>query len=386
MNFSPEKIEEHFRENFSERGELGAAVSIWKGEEEIIALTGGTVGRDDNSPWKTDTLVPVWSATKGPAALTVLLALHEAGLSVNDPVDELWPELQAGEKGSLSFAQLLAHKSGLAALDPGNRPSILQHSEVVKALEKQEPFWQAGFGHGYHPRTSGALMEEIVRRATSGSTLGKYWRDNIARPLDIDFFIGGLSAEDLERVATIYPPKVIKSSEEEARFYRALGDPESLSLWAFSSPRGVKSLTEINNLEYLQSGIPSLGGVGSARALAKFYAVLANRGFWNGVQVIPEIIFDSITTPIAYGEDYTLLLPTAFSAGFMLDPVDRETGEKVRHLFGPGRKSFGQPGAGGSHAFADPENQISFAYVMNQMQSGILPNDKSLGLVNLLYS
>ena len=229
-------------------------------------------------------------------------------------------------------------------------------------------------------------MEEIVRRITGGTTLGQYWMENVARPLGIDFYIGGLSADDLNRVATIYAPKFLRPSEEEASFYQSLGDPESLSLWAFSSPRGLKSLGEINKIEYLQSGVASLGGVGSARGLAKFYAVMANRGLWNGVQVIPETIFESITTPIAFGEDYTLLLPTAFSAGFMLDPVDRESGEKIRTLFGPGKRSFGQPGAGGSHAFADPENQISFAYVMNQMQSGILPNVKSLGLVNLLYS
>ncbi len=386
MNTSPELIETYFQENFVIRDELGAAVSIWKGEKEIVALAKGLISKDSDAQWTVDTLVPVWSATKGPAALTVLLALHEAGISIHAPVQDLWRELRAAEKKGLSFAQLLAHQSGLAALDPDNRPSIHNHQEVVKALEIQAPFWQAGFGHGYHPRTSGALMEELVRRATGGNTLGQFWKEKIATPLNLDFYIGGLTSSEVERLATIYPPKAMRPSTEEASFYQALGDPQSLSLWAFCSPLGLRALGEINKIEHLQSGIPSLGGVGSARGLSKFYAVLANRGRWNGVQVIPESIIDSITTPLTSGEDFTLLIPTAFSAGFMMDPIDPNTGRKLRAIFGPGHKSFGQPGAGGSHAFADPENALSFAYVMNQMESGILPNAKSLGLVNLMYS
>jgi len=385
MNTSPELIKTYFQENFSTRNELGAAISIWKGEEEIISLAGGQISKHSDAPWTVDTLVPVWSATKGPAALTVLLALHEAGISIHAPVQDLWRELRAAEKKGLSFAQLLAHQSGLAALDPDNRPSLHSHDEVIKALEVQAPFWQAGFGHGYHPRTSGALMEEIVRRATGGTSLGQFWKEKIATPLNLDFFIGYLTNSELDRLATIYPPSVMKPSAEEADFYQALGDPQSLSLWAFSSPTGLRALNEINKVEHLQSGNPSLGGVGSARGLGKFYAVLANRGKWQGVQVIPESIIDSLTSPLSSGEDFTLLIPTAFSAGFMMDPINPDTGTKLRTIFGPGQKSFGQPGAGGSHAFADPENALSFAYVMNQMESGILPNAKSLGLVNLLY-
>jgi CubicO group peptidase (beta-lactamase class C family) len=386
MNISPKSIEAYFQENFMTRHELGAAVSIWKGEEELISLAGGRISKNSDVPWTVDTIVPVWSATKGPAALTVLLALHEAGISIHAPVQNLWRDLRAAEKKGLSFAQLLAHQSGLAALDPDHRPSIHDHNEIIKALEIQTPFWQAGFGHGYHPRTSGALMEEVVRRATGGTTLGQLWREKIATPLNLDFFIGGLTQAEMNRLATIYPPTVMRPSAEEADFYQALGDPLSLSLWAFSSPSGLRALSEINQIENLQSGIPSLGGVGSARGLGKFYAVLANRGKWHGVQVIPESIIDCLTTPLTSGEDFTLLIPTAFSAGLMMDPIDPITGKKLRSIFGPGHQSFGHPGAGGSHAFADPENGLGFAYVMNQMESGILPNIKSLGLVSLIYS
>ncbi|NNE91985.1 MAG: beta-lactamase family protein, partial [Verrucomicrobiales bacterium] len=340
----------------------------------------------DAPRWDQNTLVPIWSATKGPAAATLLLALEKAGLSVHTPVADLWPELRAARETELTVGQVLAHRSGLAALDPDNRPAIHQHREVVRALERQEPFWQPNFSHGYHPRTSGALLEELVRRVTNGTSLGRFWKEQFALPLGIDVFIGGLGASEVDRLATMYPPESLQPPPAETAFYAKLADPESLSLAAFSSPGGMRGLGSINKLEYLQPGIPSLGGVASARGLAKFYAVLANRGRWKGVQVLSEKTVAACSVPLSEGEDLTLKLPTAFSTGFVLDPVDPETGQKIRSLFGSSRRSFGQPGAGGSHAFADPENGISFAYVMNQMRTGILPNEKSTGLVNLMYS
>ena len=80
------------------------------------------------------------------------------------------------------------------------------------------------------------------------------------------------------------------------------------------------------------------------------------------------------------GIDRILQIPTAFSAGFMKDSPDAP-----RRIFGPSPSAFGHPGAGGSNAFADPENGIGFAYVMNQMEQSLLPNEKSLRLVDALY-
>ncbi|MEO0417164.1 MAG: serine hydrolase domain-containing protein [Verrucomicrobiota bacterium] len=214
--------------------------------------------------------------------------------------------------------------------------------------------------------------------------MGKYWREEIARPNGIDVWIGELGPTQLERIATIYPPKRLNVSADEANFYRSMGDKDSLAFRAFASPGGMRGLSDVNKLEVQQAGLPALGGVASARGLAKFYAILAAGGEWDGVQVIPKSIVRLGSQPISQGQDKTLLMPTAFSSGWMLDPAG-ENGEKQRQLFGPSKKAFGQPGAGGSHAFADPESGISFAYVMNQMEAGVLPNEKSLGLVRDLY-
>jgi CubicO group peptidase (beta-lactamase class C family) len=181
------------------------------------------------------------------------------------------------------------------------------------------------------------------------------------------------------------PPKGQHPNEEELPFYRALAQPDSLSLAAFASPSGMRSLAEINQLEFLQAGLPAFGGIGSACALGKFYQILARDGVSEGEQVIPARVVRAARALQSSGHDRTLLLPTAFTAGFKTDPLD-ERGQKIRALFGPSMTAFGQPGAGGSHAFADPESGHSFAYVMNQMEAGILPNRKSLDLVDLLYS
>lgn len=379
-----ESLEERFHRNFEAYGELGASVSIWKNGQEVLSLHGGWLDPRRETPWGPDALVPVWSATKGPAALTFLHALDAAGRSPLDPVASVWPELRAARDGRLRFHQLLAHQSGLPALDPDNRPHVLAHGEVVAALEKQEPWWTPGESHGYHPRTYGYLLDEVVRRV-SGMPLGNYWNERLAAPWGLEFWIGDFPARVLDRLATMVPPKAHRPAGEELPFYRELVNPDSLAFAAFASPSGLRTLGEINRLEILQAGLPAFGGIGTASALGKFYQILANEGKLEGRELLPARLVRRARTLICSGEDRTLLLPTAFATGFQLDPLDAE-GRKLRTLFGPSAAAFGQPGAGGSHAFADPERGWSFAYVMNQMEFGIFPNRKSLDLVDLLYA
>ncbi|MCH1408874.1 MAG: beta-lactamase family protein [Verrucomicrobiales bacterium] len=379
------QLEEIFRRNFEERAEVGASVSVWKDGQEILTLHYGWRDRDESAPWNGDTLCPVWSVTKGPAAIATLHAIIEAGISPSARVSEIWPELRAASKSRLTFSKLLAHGAGLAALDSDNRPDILNHRAVVAALEKQEPNWTPGKAHGYHPRTYGFLLDEIVRRVSNGKTLGSYWKEMIATPAKIDFHIGNLTNAELSRLAAIIPPKIQRPNPEELPFYRAIADPESIAASAFGSPGGMSALSDINKLEYLQAGLPALGGVGSANGIARFYQILAQSGELDGVRYLPRPVTDAARSQQFTGDDQTFLFPTTFATGFMKDPIGTN-GTKSRTLFGPTLQSFGQPGAGGSHAFADPESGISFAYVMNQMETGVLPNRKSLDLVEALYA
>ncbi len=379
------QLEEIFRRNFEERAEVGASVSVWKDGQEILTLHYGWRDREESEPWTGDTLCPVWSVTKGPSAIATLHAIIEAGISPSARVSEIWPELRAATESRLTFSKLLAHGAGLAALDSDNRPDILNHRAVVAALEKQEPNWTPGKAHGYHPRTYGFLLDEIVRRVSNGKTLGSYWKEMIATPAKIDFHIGDLTNAELSRLAAIIPPKIQRPNSEELPFYRAIADPESIAASAFGSPGGMSALSDVNKLEYLQAGLPALGGVGSASGIARFYQILAQSGELDGVRYLPRPVIDAARSQQFTGDDQTFLFPTTFATGFMKDPLGSD-GTKSRALFGPSLQSFGQPGAGGSHAFADPENCISFAYVMNQMETGVLPNRKSLDLVEALYA
>lgn len=366
-----------FDANFQERGEVGAAVSIWHGEEEIVSLAGGFRERERTQPWTAETLVPIWSATKGVAAACALTALDEAGHDLREPVSKIWPEL-AGP----SFAQLLSHQAGLAALD--NPPAMEDYAAVIRALENaaNHPNWPPGSGHGYHPRTFGFLADELVRRASGAESLPRYWRERFAEPLKLDLWLGLPVSEDA-RVAEIIAARASVNTPQN-EFYRAFANPDSLSRRAFASPRGVNAVSDMRRPENWRHGYPSMGGIASARGLAQFYALFANGGMWKGQRVISETVCQWAETLQVSGRDLVLLTETAFSAGFMKDPVDA-AGQKLRQIHGPSLSAFGHPGAGGSHAFADPEHGFAFAYVMNQMELGVLPNEKSLSLVRELY-
>ncbi len=372
-----QNVQDRFQENFTALGEVGAAVSVWQDGREILHLCGGTLTKENGPAWTPETMVPVYSATKGPAAATLLLTLHDARLDLEAPVRAVWPQLAL----PLTFGELLSHQAGLPALtDP---PSIHDYTAVVHALEHQTPAWRPGTAHGYHPRTYGFLLDECVRRLTGGTTLGEVWRQRLAGPLGLDFWIGGLPESRYPDVARLYPGRPKPPHPEEAAFFQAMAAPDSLTRHAFQSPAGLHAVAEMNQPTAWQAGLPAFGGVGSARALGKFYALLANHGHWENREIIPPEVLRWMTTPLVNGNDPVLCLPTSFSAGFMMDPLT-SAGTKQRSRFGPSLDAFGHPGAGGSHAFADPAHGLAFAYVMNQMQPGVLPNEKSLRLVQAL--
>lgn len=374
-----------FEDNFRSRGDLGASVSIWQGGVEILSLNAGHCDRVRTRAWTAETLVPVWSATKAPAAVCALLALEEARLPLDSPVSEIWPEFVGAGKAQMSFAHFFSHTAGLCALD--ERVSIMNYESVIEALEHQQPLWDPGMKQGYHARTFGFLMDEIVRRITGAESLGEYFLEMIGGPMGLDFWIG-LPKEEHHRVATLYPGK-ISIADSDRSFLKAFSTSGTLTQRTFTSPMGLNAIQDFNLPETWQRGYASMGGVGSASGLGKFYAMLAQGGTWNGYQIVPESIIRLLGETLSEEEDLVLCTPVAFGAGVMKDPLLPADPElppaKLRQHFGPSFSAFGHPGAGGCLAFADPENQISFAYVMNQMETGALPGAKSIGMIEKLY-
>src|SRR5437773_4962067 len=370
-----QRLEPLFRNNFERFGELGAAVSIWQDGKPIVDLHGGFCDARHGKAWEADTVVLVWSATKGIGSACVLHALQEHRINIDRRVTEFWPEFAHADKEKITLSQLLSHQAGLCALDA--RVDILDYSAVIRALAVQKPWWSPGTAHGYHARTFGFLLDELVRRI-AGKTLSQYWREVFAQPLNLDLWIG-LPEEENSRVATVYAAKSGRPPEPK-QFYSDLTKPGTLARKTFTSPYGLNSVSGMNTPAVRVQPIVSFGGIGSASALATLHSMLANGGKLEGRTFFAQETIACMTTTLADGVDRVFQIPTASSAGLMKDPRNA-----ARRMFGPSLNAFGHPGAGGSHAFADPEHRISFAYVMNQMEQSLLPDEKSLRLADEVY-
>jgi CubicO group peptidase (beta-lactamase class C family) len=370
------RMEPLFKENFEKFGELGAGISVWQNGKPILELDGGFRDPRREQVWAHDTLVLIWSATKGIGSACLLHALQEHRIDFERRVAEFWPEFAQGGKGRITLAQLVSHQAGLAALD--QEVDILNYDGVIEALERQEPNWPPGTAHGYHARTFGFLLDELVRRI-SGTRISGYWRTIFAEPLRLDLWIG-LPEKENTRVAPMFAPKAGETPEPKA-FYREVATRGTFAHQVFTSPRGLNAVSEMNKPEIRAQPIVSLGGIGTANSLGKFYAMLANAGHAGDREFFSQETLRSMRTTFSDRVDRVFQIPTAFSAGFIKDSQNT-----VRKRFGNSASAFGHPGAGGSNAFADPENRIAFAYVMNQMEQSVLANEKSLRLVNAIYS
>jgi CubicO group peptidase (beta-lactamase class C family) len=366
---------DRFRENFDQFSELGASVCIRHNGEETVHLADGYRDREKTLRWTEKTPVLIWSATKALSSACLIHAACEHGIQLERKVVDLWPEYGQNGKADTTLIHVLSHQAGQPALREPSI-SILDHSAVVSQLALQEPFWKPGEAHGYHPRTYGFLVDELVRRITHGTPIGRYFRLIFGDPLGLDLWMG-VPDSVANEVAPIFAPRKLQRSGSEEPFYRTLSEPGSLTRMAFSSPAGLHSPSQMNDPTVRRQSIPSLGGIGTAGALARFYETLCSDEIFSSETI------RRISTTQCSGKDQILRVDTAFGIGFMKDPLNGN--EKIRKIFGPEPNGFGQPGSGGSLGFCDPKNRIAFAYVMNQMEPGVFPNEKSLRLVDCLY-
>ena len=375
-------VEEAFEKNFSAGLEVGAGLSIFRGNKEAVLLCRGFCDAARSLPWRDETLVLIWSATKGVAAACTLHAMQEAGADLHTRVADFWPEFGQAGKGALTLAHVLSHRVGLCALEDTSA-NILDRGSVVRAIENQVPLLPVEAGPAYGPRVFGFVLDEIVRRLAEGECLANYWRRVFAEPLGIDLWIG--LPENLNaRVATIIPPRAGPPAAGDELFLRALVDANSLTRRAFASPPGISGISAMNSPQIRAASLPSMGGIASAHALAKFDAMLAGEGTWEGRALFKKETLGWMSTRLAQGFDPVLQREMSFSAGFMMDPLDGN-GRKVRSLLSPSPSAFGHAGAGGSLGFADPEQGVGFGYVMNQMESGVLPHERCTSLVRAFY-
>lgn len=375
-----EPVREAFAANFDRHGDIGAAMCVYRHGKPVVDLWGGIADPDTGRPWTRDTLQLVYSATKGATATAAHLLAQRGALDLDAPVAKYWPEFATAGKADLPVRWLLSHQAGLVALDrPVPMNKALTWHPMTDALAVQRPQWAPGAAHGYHGRTWGWLVGEVIRRA-SGRTPGRFFAEEIAGPLGLDFYIG-LPTSERDRLShmvyqqpdvdlTTVPPESI--AEDLREMVAAWRDPNSLSNRAFAvtDPAAI----DFNSPEVQAAELPSSNGIGTARALARMYASLI--GEVDGVRLLaPETLASAIKEQ-ANGTDQVMLVQSRFSSGYML-PTE------TTPMTGP--NAFGHTGRGGSLAFADPEYGIAFSYSMNHIIGG--PDDsRAASLVDAVRS
>jgi CubicO group peptidase (beta-lactamase class C family) len=386
-----ERVAEEFVRNFQERDEVGAAVAITIEGEKVVDLWGGSADPASNKPWMEDTIALVWSATKGATALCAHMLADRGLLDLDAPVVRYWPEFGQAGKETIPVKMLLNHQSGLAAIrEPLPPGAFCEWELMIKALEKEEPWWRPGSMHGYHGFTFGWLVGEVVRRV-SGKSLGTFFREEVAEPLGLDFWIG--LPEALEnRVAFMFPAPPPGPEGPMPPMFVAMADPTSLqTLVMFNSgghmlpgPDGVFGF----NVQAAHAAeIGAAGGISNARGLAGMYALLANGGSLNGVRLVGrESLARMAAVSSASGLDATVLAPTRFSLGYVKS-IDnrREPSCTENDSVILSEEAFGHSGFGGALGFADPAARMSFGYVMNRMGQGLGLNARGQSLVDAAY-
>jgi CubicO group peptidase (beta-lactamase class C family) len=363
-----EAVAEAFAENFTSHDEVGAACALYLGGRPVVDLWGGFADPQREKPWQEDTAVLVFSAAKGPTATCVNQLVEAGRLDVDLPVAHYWPEFGCNGKQEITIRQVLSHQAGLAAVEGDlTLEQVLAWDPVVAAIAAQAPNWEPGTQHGYHARSFGWILGELVRR-TTGQSLGQYLAKEIAGPLGLHYWLG-LPQQQLSRCATLIPP------EGGSDAVAALLGADSLTAKVMGGPSGLFGYNDMwNQAEVLAAEMPSSNGVGDARSLARFYAAVFEEV--DGVRLLGPSQLALACEAQACGPDAVIFRETCFGLGYALQPFLAP---------GAGPNSFGHPGAGGAVAFADPDAQLGFAYVMNAMQFNLEGDSRSVGLIKAVY-
>ena len=365
-----------FEANFSEHGDVGAGVCVYLHGESVVDLWGGWYSDDHEREWDRNTLVNVFSTTKGLAAFCAHRLIEQGLLDVDQPVAHYWPEFAAAGKESIPVRMLLNHQAGMAAI---RRPLVLEDmyswETMTEALAEQEPWWTPGERHGYHALTYGWLVGEVVRRI-DGRSLGTYWREEFAAPLGLDAHIGTGPEYDA-RISTLLNAPVDPDAPD---LIEAFGGPDSVGAAAFSNPpmAGPDNQNITASRGWRGAEIPAANGHATARALARVYGGAANGGEIDGIHVLsPDTMANAIIEQ-SNGPDACLQMETRFGLGWML------TADFMP--LGPNPRAFGHPGAGGSLGYADLDAGIGFGYTMNQMQANLSGDPRVGGLIEAVYA
>jgi CubicO group peptidase (beta-lactamase class C family) len=379
------KVADAFRANFAAGREVGAAMAVYRNGVKVVDLWGGYANGITKAPWQHDTVVNMFSTTKGVAALAVALAVSRGLFGYDDKVVDHWPEFGQAGKADVTIRQLLGHQAGLCVLKPA--PTVRDVADPARLsvmLAAQQPAWPPGTRHGYHTITLGWYESELIRRTDpTGRTLGRFFADEIAGPLGLDLYIGLPDSVARDRVAQLHhwsraesllhlnvlPGALVAASFNPVGLLARTGRlPDDVNPWG-----GDYNRDDVRAIE-----IPSANGIGTAGAIAQLYSAAATG---DGALGLTQPVLDELTafpTPPSRGvRDKVLHVDVVYSLG-LSKPVPL-------CVFGSSDKAFGTPGFGGSFGFADPDTGVGFAYVMNRLGFHLCSDPRELAARQTLF-
>ena len=360
IGFGP--VADAFEANFSDGGELGAAVVLYADGRKVVGLWGGLADPRTGRPWVNDTPAVVFSVTKGVLAICAYQLVEQGRLELDAPVARYWPEFAAHGKAATTVRMLLSHRAGLVALDRDlSFDEVLAWDPVVRAIEEQAPLWSPGTAYSYHTITYGWLVGEVIRRI-SGKSPGEFLQTELALPLGLDLWIGAPESV-IERAAWLEPPMpdtdpVLAAVITDWFANEPVADRAGSMGGAFGFPLTDGQVT-FNDPAIQRAEIPGANGMGTAESLARLYAACVSEV--DGRRIMPSELIDDALVVQSSGQQ--VFGPPdrgeRWGTGFALDSVPAQP------LLGP--RSFGHGGAGGELAFGDDDYQVGFGYVNNRM-------------------
>ncbi|HUS42348.1 MAG TPA: serine hydrolase domain-containing protein [Ilumatobacteraceae bacterium] len=368
-------VADAFERNFRDHGELGAAFSLYVDGEAKADLWAGVADDETGREWAADTLQLVFSTTKGATAICVARLVESGRLSYDDTVATHWPEFAASGKGDITIRQVMSHQAGLPYVDAQlTFDDLMAVDPVVVALAEQAPIWQPGSKHGYHAVTYGWLAGELVRRV-DGRRIGRYFAEEVAAPLGLEFWIGLPESEE-PRVARLVRPPEPDDPNVRALLAQFIG-PGTLLHKTFTVNGILDQAGDdaFNSRPVHATEMPAANGITTARSLARMYG--ATVAPVDGIRLLAAETVEKMRACEVDAPDAVLFFPSRFGMGMMLHG-------SLTPMLGP--TSFGHAGAGGSLGYADVDAAVGYGYVMNQMSSGIAGDPRTVTLNDAVRS
>jgi CubicO group peptidase (beta-lactamase class C family) len=373
-------VRDAFEANFRERNEIGAACAVFHRGEPVVDLWGGWRDPKTRAPWEEDTLVLVFSTTKGMASLAVAVAHSQGLFDYDEKVATYWPEFAEAAKSDITVHELLSHQAGLSAIDePMDLDLLGDPDRVAAAIAKQAPAWEPGRSHGYHGISLGWYESELVRRVDpQRRTIGRFFADEVAAPLGLEFYIGLPDDVPDARVAVMqgqwYRTRMLFNLKKQpSEFVREFLKPGSLTARTFANPKVLGQPHRYNDRALRRIELPASNGIGQVRSIAMAYGEFAAGGKKLGID---EETLAALATPADLPSegafDLVLRLETSFALGFL------KPSSAIQ--FGSSLAAYGTPGAGGSFGYADPDLELGFGYAMNRMDFYLIDDPRQVAL------